>query len=89
MASFALVFTRPGQAAPARTRPGLRRVLSAAAPSGWQTGVSGLAQLEAGTSSGKGTSTLTETLLGGLGALLVLAFVLPASSPCCRCSWPR
>jgi RND superfamily putative drug exporter len=77
MAGFALVFTPAGPGgSPAPDPAGpMRRVLSAAAPSGWQTGVSGLAQLEAGTSSGKGTSTLTETLLGGLGALLVLAFV--------------
>jgi MMPL family len=76
-ASFALVFTPAGPGgSPAPDPAGpMRRVLSAAAPSGWQTGVSGLAQLEAGTSSGKGTSALTETLLGGLGALLVLAFV--------------
>ncbi|MGH3192517.1 MAG: MMPL family transporter [Streptosporangiaceae bacterium] len=75
--SFALVFIPPGPGgSPAPDPAGpMRRVLSAAAPPGWQTGVTGLAQLEVGTSSGKGTSTLTETLLGGLGALLVLAVV--------------
>src|SRR5260370_15608635 len=51
------------------------RAMSAAAPAGWHADVTGLAQLEAGTSSGKGPSTLAETLLGGLGALLVLAVV--------------
>ena len=77
MASFALVFTPTGpdgSPAPDPAVP-MGRVLSVLAPSGWQTGVTGQAQLEAGTSSGKGTSTLTEILLGGLGALLVLAFV--------------
>ncbi len=76
-ATFALVFTPPGpggSSAPDAAVP-MRRILSAAAPTGWQTAVSGLAQLEAGTSGGKGASTLTETLLGGLGALLVLAVV--------------
>jgi RND superfamily putative drug exporter len=51
------------------------RTMSAVAPPGWRTGVTGLTQLEAGTNGGKGTSTLTETLLGALGALVVLAFV--------------
>ena len=75
--SFALVFTPPGPGGSSAPDPAvpMGRALSAAAPAGWQTGVSGLAQLEAGTSGAKGTSALTETLLGGLGALLVLAFV--------------
>jgi RND superfamily putative drug exporter len=77
LVSFALVFIPPGPGGSSPPDPAgpMGRVLSAAAPAGWQTGVSGLAQLEAGTSGGQGTSTLTETLLGGLGALLVLAFV--------------
>jgi putative drug exporter of the RND superfamily len=76
-ASFALVFTPPGPGGSSSPDPAgpIRRVLSAASPAGWHTGVSGLAQLEAGTSGGGGTSTLTETLLGALGALLVLAVV--------------
>jgi RND superfamily putative drug exporter len=74
--SFALVFIPPGQgsSAPDPSSP-LGRAVSAAAPPGWQTGVTGLTQLEAGTNGGKGTSALAETLLGALGALLVLAFV--------------
>jgi RND superfamily putative drug exporter len=76
-ASFALVFIPPGPGGsqPADPAGPMGRVMSAAAPAGWQTGVSGLAQLEAGTSGGKGTSTLAETLLGGAGALAVLAVV--------------
>ncbi len=75
--SFALVFTPPGPGGsqPADPAGPMGRVLAEAAPAGWQTGVTGLAQLEAGTSGGKGTSTLTETLLGGAGALVVLAVV--------------
>jgi RND superfamily putative drug exporter len=76
-ASFALVFTRPGPGGSPAPDPSaaMGRAMSAAAPTGWQAGVTGLAQLEAGTSGGKGTSALAETLLGGLGALLVLAVV--------------
>jgi RND superfamily putative drug exporter len=51
------------------------RALSAAVPAGWQTAVTGLAQLQAGTGGGGGSSALTETMLGGLGAVVVLAFV--------------
>jgi putative drug exporter of the RND superfamily len=74
--SFALVFIPPGHgSSPPDPSGPMGRAMSAAAPPGWRTGVTGLTQLEAGTNSGKGTSTLTETLLGALGALLVLAFV--------------
>lgn len=54
--------------------PRLTAVVSAAAPPGWSAGATGLAQLESG-GAPKGTSTLTETLLGGVGALAVLGFV--------------
>jgi RND superfamily putative drug exporter len=47
---------------------------SHAAPAGWNAGVTGLAQLETGSTS-KGSSALTETLIGGIGSLIVLAFV--------------
>jgi RND superfamily putative drug exporter len=76
-ASFALVFLPPGPGGSPAPDPAaaMGRAMSAAAPPGWHADVTGLAQLEAGTSSGKGTSTLAETLLGGLGALVVLAVV--------------
>ena len=48
---------------------------TSAAPAGWHAGVTGLAQLETGGSSGKGSSALTETMLGAVGSLAVLAFV--------------
>jgi RND superfamily putative drug exporter len=50
------------------------RAAQGAAPPGWQTGVTGLAQLETG-GNHKGTGVLTETLIGGFGSLAVLAFV--------------
>ena len=75
--SFALVFSPRGSDAFSAADPAkpLGRAIAAGAPEGWQTGVTGLAQLQAGTGGGQGTSALTETLIGGLGALLVLAFV--------------
>ena len=76
-ASFALVFAprQPGAFSTADPAKPMSRALAAAAPAGWQTGVTGLAQLEAGTGGGKGTSALTETIIGGIGAVVVLAFV--------------
>ena len=74
--SFGLVFTpqqKDGGFKDTRT-PAITAAASQAAPAGWQTGVTGLAQLENGGSS-KGSSALTETMLGGIGSLAVLAFV--------------
>jgi putative drug exporter of the RND superfamily len=74
--TFALVFTVPGGGFGAdASTPRMVAAATAAAPPGWQTGVTGLTQLAAGSSTTKGTSTLAETMLGGLGALAVLAFV--------------
>ncbi|MGH9122242.1 MAG: MMPL family transporter, partial [Acidimicrobiales bacterium] len=54
----------------------MRAAMASAAPAGWQSGVTGLAELESGSGGGSGgTNTLTETLLGGAGALFVLVFV--------------
>jgi RND superfamily putative drug exporter len=76
-ASFAVVFIPPGPGSSPAPDPAvpMGRAMAAAARAGWQTGVTGLTQLEAGTSSGQGTSTLTETMVGGFGALLVLTVV--------------
>jgi RND superfamily putative drug exporter len=54
--------------------PAITAAAVAATPPGWHTGVTGLAQLENGGSS-KGNNALTETMLGGIGAVAVLAFV--------------
>jgi RND superfamily putative drug exporter len=56
--------------------PKIRAALQAAVPSGWTAGVTGedaLAQGNSDNSSGPGV--LAETLLGGVGALLVLIYV--------------
>ena len=75
--NFALVFAPPqasGQNAPDSAKS-LTQAMMAISPAGWQTGVTGLSQLQAGTGGGKGNSALTETLIGALGALVVLIFV--------------
>ncbi len=72
--SFGLVYTPPSNGMRDSMTPRITSAAAAATPAGWQTGVTGLGQLEAGGSS-KGVSALTETTLGGLGALTVLAFV--------------
>jgi RND superfamily putative drug exporter len=72
--SFGLLFTRPQSGFGTDRSPQLERASQAAAPPGWHTAVTGLAQLEGGGSS-KGTSALTEAMLGGVGALAVLVFV--------------
>jgi RND superfamily putative drug exporter len=75
--AFALVFYPPphNQSFKLPTDP-LRHATSAAVPAGWTVGVTGEDALASGDSSGGGgASVLIETLLGGFGALLVLAFV--------------
>ena len=75
--AFALIFYPPphNQSFKMPTEP-LRHATTAAVPTGWTVGVTGEDALAAGNSSGgNGNSVLFETLLGGFGALLVLAFV--------------
>ncbi|MGH9130684.1 MAG: MMPL family transporter [Acidimicrobiales bacterium] len=77
--AYALVFTGSagssgGFGTDTTTKP-ITEALNTAAPSGWRAGVTGLNQLAAAKGSSKGTSTLTESMLGGVGALAVLAFV--------------
>jgi putative drug exporter of the RND superfamily len=74
--SLGLIFTPPDNKGGFKDTqtPAITAAAAAAAPGGWHAGVTGLAQLENGGSS-KGSSALTETILGGLGSLAVLAFV--------------
>jgi RND superfamily putative drug exporter len=72
--SFGLVFIAPQSGFGTDKSPQLEQAAQQAAPAGWHTAVTGLAQLESGGSSA-GSSALTETMLGGVGALVVLAFV--------------
>ena len=75
--SFAIVFTPPGTGQFGGNLPTaqLEHAAASALPPGWQAGATGLAQLEAGSQSTHGTGVLAETMIGGLGALAVLAFV--------------
>ena len=75
--SFGLVFSPPatGGGFGNKQTTTVTNAASAAAPAGYHAGVTGLAQLESGGGSGKGSSALTESLLGGFGSLIVLAFV--------------
>jgi RND superfamily putative drug exporter len=74
--SFALVFT-PELGGPFAPDPSPRvgTAAAAAAPTGWHTGLTGLQLLAAGGSNSGGSSALAETLLGGVGAVLVLIYV--------------
>jgi putative drug exporter of the RND superfamily len=55
--------------------PQVRAKLAAGAPSGVQVHLTGLIPLELASSGGGGPSVLTEALIGGLGALVILFFV--------------
>jgi RND superfamily putative drug exporter len=75
--SFALVnypFIHSGSSFALPTEA-LRSATKAALPTGWSVGVTGEEPLSAGSSDGSGPGVLLEVLLGGLGALIVLAFV--------------
>jgi putative drug exporter of the RND superfamily len=54
--------------------PPISATIAAELPAGWGVRVTGLDELELGSHT-QGPAVLTETLIGGLGALLVLAFV--------------
>jgi RND superfamily putative drug exporter len=74
--SFGLLFVPPqiGGGFADKQTPAVTAAAVKATPAGWHAGVTGLGQLENGGSS-KGSSAFTETLVGGLGSLAVLAFV--------------
>jgi RND superfamily putative drug exporter len=76
--TFALVYTPPADGfggAPA-VGPAIARAVAAAAPPGWHTGITGFQLLASGKpASGKGTGLMAEAMIGGVGALVILAFV--------------
>ena len=57
--------------------PAMQRTLSAAVPANWHVGITGAQLLSAGapSSAKKGTGVMAEAMIGGLGALVILAFV--------------
>jgi putative drug exporter of the RND superfamily len=75
--TYALVYTPPvaGFQGPS-LGPAIQHTLSAAVPANWHAGVTGAQLLSAGApSSSKGTGVMAEAMIGGLGALVILAFV--------------
>ena len=48
--------------------PAIQRSLTAAAPAGWRTGVTGEQLLQNGAPQSKGTSLMVESMIGGIGA---------------------
>jgi putative drug exporter of the RND superfamily len=74
--AFGLVFyLQPRSATDKLPGTALVPAIAKAAPAGWTGAVTGEDQLSQGNSDGSGPGVLTETLLGGLGALIVLTFV--------------
>jgi RND superfamily putative drug exporter len=75
--AFALVwYPMPRSASESLPTNDLRHATTAAVPQGWTVGVTGEDALAAGNSGGgNGNGVLLETFIGGLGALVVLAFV--------------
>jgi RND superfamily putative drug exporter len=71
--TVALIFTKQPTSFSADPTHQLQQAVSGALP-GWQTGITGLNQLSAGGSS-SGPGVFAETMIGGAGALVVLAFV--------------
>ncbi|HTJ36006.1 MAG TPA: MMPL family transporter [Dactylosporangium sp.] len=73
---FGLVFTPPTRGAPPRDYAArITAAMSRALPPGATVNVTGLDELSTVDNTGSGTGVLTETLIGALGALLVLVFV--------------
>jgi RND superfamily putative drug exporter len=74
--TFGLIFaaTAPGAATPA-TLPRMQRAAAGLTVAGAPVRLTGLGLLQSAPSSTNGPSLLTETLIGGLGALLVLILV--------------
>jgi putative drug exporter of the RND superfamily len=74
--TFALVFTPPSTSfgAPAPTGA-ITRAADAALPHGWHFGLTGEDLLANGASTSKGTGIMVETMIGSIGALVILALV--------------
>lgn len=73
--TFALVFTDRPQFGVADPTTKIKPAIAAVAPAGWRVDLTGFNQLAYSSPPSTGPGTLAETLIGGLGALLVLVFV--------------
>jgi RND superfamily putative drug exporter len=74
--TFALIYVAPATSfTSSGTNPRLGPALAAAAPHGWQSGLTGEQLLSNGAPSSKGTSLIVEAMIGSVGALAVLLLV--------------
>ena len=75
--TYGLVFAPQGDTfqGDAGAVPQITSTLTKAFPAGWTVRVTGLDALAAAGSSGNGPAVLAETLVAGVGALVILAFV--------------
>jgi RND superfamily putative drug exporter len=74
--TFALVYTADVNGfGGANLGPAMDRALTAALPSGWHAGVTGMQPLQSSQSSAKGTGIMTEEMIGSVGALVILIMV--------------
>ncbi|HET6869664.1 MAG TPA: MMPL family transporter [Solirubrobacteraceae bacterium] len=74
--TYALVFgPQQDPMSPGATTARIQQAITAAVPSAWQVRTTGIQALTTSKSVSKGAGVLVESMLGGLGALVVLAFV--------------
>ncbi|HVT70218.1 MAG TPA: MMPL family transporter [Trebonia sp.] len=74
--TFALVFVPPSASlSGAGQGPAITRAASAVLPAGWHFGLTGEDLLDSGASTAKGTGIMAETMIGSVGALVILALV--------------
>jgi RND superfamily putative drug exporter len=74
--TYALVFApQQNPMSPDATTARIQQAISATVPSSWQVRTTGIQALTTSKSVSKGAGVLLESMLGALGALLVLAFV--------------
>jgi len=77
--AFILVFTgQAGFGIPDPT-PGITAAVGAALPPGFSVATTGINQLQSSTGTGGGNGVFVETLIGGLGALVVLVVVFASA----------
>src|SRR5262249_21250899 len=73
--AYALVFLPPTEGQTSPLEAPVSAALERAAPAGWRVGFPGFGPLQSAGGQPSGPGVLVETIVGGAGALLVLAFV--------------
>jgi len=77
--AFLLVFTAQAGFGSLDPTPAITAAVRAALPSGYAEQTTGLDQLQASAGAGGGNGVLVETLLGGVGALVILVVVFASA----------